>query len=128
MAMDRVPHLDLGPDLIEAIPEDLASFGAGERIIAIGIDEATQKERFGHILEAFSYGAPPHGGIAPGIDRLVMVLADTENIREVIAFPKVGGGYDPLMDAPSTIDAQQWAELGRGICRRWLDLATARRD
>lgn len=78
----------------------------------LGISEETQKERFGHILEAFSYGAPPHGGIAPGIDRLVMMLADTENIREVIAFPKVGGGYDPLMDAPSTIDPQQWAELG----------------
>jgi aspartyl-tRNA synthetase len=78
----------------------------------LGISDEVQKERFGHILEAFSYGAPPHGGIAPGIDRLVMVLADTENIREVIAFPKVGGGYDPLMDAPSTIDPQQWAELG----------------
>jgi aspartyl-tRNA synthetase len=78
----------------------------------IGIDETTQKERFGHILEAFSYGAPPHGGIAPGVDRLVMTLTDTENIREVIAFPKIGGGYDPMMDAPSTIDSQQWAELG----------------
>lgn len=78
----------------------------------LGIDEATQKERFGHILEAFSYGAPPHGGIAPGIDRMLMLLTDTENIREVIPFPKIGGGYDPMMDAPSTIDAQQWAELG----------------
>ena len=78
----------------------------------LGIDEKTQQERFGHMLEAFSYGAPPHGGIAPGIDRLVMALTDTENIREVIAFPKMGSGYDPMMDAPSTIDAQQWAELG----------------
>jgi aspartyl-tRNA synthetase len=78
----------------------------------LGIDEATQQERFGHILEAFSYGPPPHGGIAPGIDRLVMVLSDTENIREVIAFPKIGGGYDPMMDAPSTIDDLQWRELG----------------
>ncbi len=78
----------------------------------LGIDAATQQERFGHILEAFSYGAPPHGGIAPGIDRLVMVLTDTENIREVIAFPKIGGGYDPLMDAPSTVDEAQWKELG----------------
>ncbi len=78
----------------------------------LGIDEATQTERFGHIIEAFEYGAPPHGGIAPGIDRMVMVLTDTENIREVIAFPKMGNGYDPMMDAPSTIDPQQWAELG----------------
>lgn len=78
----------------------------------LGIDEATQKERFGHMLEAFSFGAPPHGGIAPGIDRLVMMLTDTENIREVIAFPKIGGGYDPMMDAPSTIDPAQWKELG----------------
>jgi aspartyl-tRNA synthetase len=78
----------------------------------LGIDAKTQQERFGHMLEAFSFGAPPHGGIAPGIDRLVMVLTDTENIREVIAFPKIGSGYDPMMDAPSTIDAQQWAELG----------------
>jgi aspartyl-tRNA synthetase len=78
----------------------------------LGIDEERQKERFGHILEAFSYGAPPHGGIAPGIDRLIMFLLNEENIREVIAFPKIGMGQDPLMDSPSTIDPQQWAELG----------------
>lgn len=78
----------------------------------LGIDAERQQERFGHILEAFQYGAPPHGGIAPGIDRLLMFLLDEENIREVIAFPKVGGGYDPFMDAPSTIDPLQWAEMG----------------
>ena len=78
----------------------------------LGIDETTQRERFGHILEAFSYGAPPHGGIAPGIDRWVMLLTDAANIREVIPFPKVGEGADPMMGAPSPIDAQQWAELG----------------
>jgi len=83
----------------------------------LGIDEATQKERFGHILEAFTYGAPPHGGIAPGIDRILMCLFDTDNVREVIAFPKVGGGYDPLMDAPSIIDPQQWAELGLKVVK-----------
>ncbi len=78
----------------------------------IGVDAETQKERFGHMLEAFKMGCPPHGGIAPGIDRLVMFLSDEENIREVIAFPKLGNGYDPLMDAPSTIDSKQWQELG----------------
>lgn len=78
----------------------------------LSIDEKTQRERFGHILEAFSYGAPPHGGIAPGIDRQIMILTDTENIREVIAFPKMGNGYDPMMDAPSEIDPAQWRELG----------------
>lgn len=81
----------------------------------IGLDEETQNERFGHMLEAFRFGAPPHGGIAPGIDRLVMLLTDDENIREVMAFPKMGNGYDPMMDAPSTIDPQQWAEMGLRI-------------
>lgn len=84
----------------------------------LGIDETTQRERFGHMLDAFSFGPPPHGGIAPGIDRLVMILADTDNIREVIAFPKMGGGYDPMMDAPSTIDDAQWAELGLQVRKK----------
>jgi aspartyl-tRNA synthetase len=78
----------------------------------LGIDEETQQARFGHILEAFQYGAPPHGGIAPGIDRYIMLLLGEDNIREVMAFPKTGNGYDPFMDAPSTIDPLQWAELG----------------
>ena len=78
----------------------------------LGIDEKTQQDRFGHILEAFQYGAPPHGGIAPGIDRLIMFLTDDDNIREVMAFPKIGQGYDPLMGAPSSVDRQQWVELG----------------
>lgn len=78
----------------------------------LGISNETQQERFGHILEAFSYGAPPHGGFAIGVDRMTALLTDAENIREVMAFPKTGGGYDPLMDAPSTIDSQQWAEIG----------------
>ena len=81
----------------------------------LGISEQIQRERFGHLLDAFSFGAPPHGGIAPGIDRLIMMLVDTENIREVIAFPKMGNGYDPMMDAPSTIDEAQWVELGLAL-------------
>ncbi len=78
----------------------------------IGVSEEAQQERFGHILEAFKLGAPPHGGIATGIDRLVMLLMNEENIREVIAFPKMGNGYDPMMDAPSAVDDAQWAEMG----------------
>jgi aspartyl-tRNA synthetase len=78
----------------------------------LGIDEQTQGERFGHILDAFKWGAPPHGGIAPGIDRLVMLLLGEDNIREVMAFPKIGGGYDPMMDAPGSVEDAQWSELG----------------
>ncbi len=84
----------------------------------LGIDAERQQERFGHILEAFSYGAPPHGGFASGIDRLIMNLLDEPNIREVIAFPKMGLGYDPLMDAPSTVDADQLRELGLTITKK----------
>ncbi|HEY3269220.1 MAG TPA: aspartate--tRNA ligase [Armatimonadota bacterium] len=69
------------------------------------------QERFGHIIEAFQYGAPPHGGIAPGIDRTVMLLLDTDNIREVMAFPKTTTGLDPMTDAPSLVDQAQLDEL-----------------
>ena len=77
----------------------------------IGIDEKTATDRFGHILEAFQYGAPPHGGIASGIDRLVMILAEESNIREVIAFPKNQAGRDVMADAPTQVEDQQLKDL-----------------
>ncbi len=77
----------------------------------IGLDPQVARERFGHMLEAFEYGTPPHGGIAPGIDRLCMVLAGEENIREVIAFPKNQQAADVMAGAPSVAEPQQLAEL-----------------
>ena len=77
----------------------------------LGLKEADIQQKFGHMLEAFEYGAPPHGGIAPGIDRLVMLLADEPNIREVIAFPKNQAARDLMADAPSPATDKQLAEL-----------------
>ena len=78
----------------------------------IGIDEAEADARFGFLLDALRYGAPPHGGIAMGIDRIVALLAGRDNIREVIAFPKATSGGDPLTGAPAPVDAMQLRELG----------------
>jgi aspartyl-tRNA synthetase len=79
-------------------------------LIGIGTEEA--QARFGFLLDALKYGAPPHGGIAMGIDRIVALLAGRENIREVIAFPKATSGGDPLTGAPAPVDAAQLRELG----------------
>lgn len=84
-----------------------------ERVFAVmGLDKAEAEEKFGFLLEAFMFGAPPHGGIAFGWDRTTALLAGMDSIREVVAFPKTGGGVDPLTDAPAPITAQQRKESG----------------
>ncbi|WP_408656901.1 aspartate--tRNA ligase [Jatrophihabitans sp.] len=84
-----------------------------ERVFAMmGLDEKQAQEKFGFLLDAFAYGAPPHGGIAFGWDRICALLSGTDSIRDVIAFPKTGGGYDPLTEAPAPITAEQRREAG----------------
>ena len=86
--------------------------------MALGHTKKEVQEKFGHLLEAFDYGVPPHGGIAPGIDRFVMIMTGEPNIREVIAFPKTGDGRDLMMLAPSELDKKQLDELGLGIKKK----------
>ena len=78
----------------------------------MGLAEEEAQEKFGFLLDAFKYGAPPHGGIAFGWDRICALLAGTESIRDVIAFPKSGGGFDPLTAAPAPITPEQRKEAG----------------
>jgi aspartyl-tRNA synthetase len=85
---------------------------------ALGISPEEQEAKFGHMLEAFKYGTPPHGGFAPGIDRIVMIMENEPNIREVIAFAKTGEGKDLMMGAPGDVSDKQLRELGLELKKR----------
>ena len=99
---------ELGGGSIRIHREDIQ-----KRVFAVmGLSEEEADEKFGFLLDAFKFGAPPHGGIAVGMDRICALLAGTDSIRDVIAFPKSGGGYDPLTAAPAEITAQQRKEAG----------------
>ncbi len=123
---EDLPFLESDPARCRAFCYDLVCNGSEAASGSIRIHKRDIQERifkmlgktddqiqaqFGHMLDAFDFGAPPHGGMAPGIDRLLMYLTDDDNVREVIAFPKSGGGFDPMMDAPSEVEDKQLKEL-----------------
>jgi aspartyl-tRNA synthetase len=123
---EDIPLLESAPEKVRSRSYDIVCNGhelssgsirihrreVQERVFRLlGYSPEQIEERFGHLLEALDYGAPPHGGVAPGIDRLVMLLAGEENIREVIAFPKNQAAYCPLTRAPDVVAPQQLEEL-----------------
>ena len=85
---------------------------------ALGFTDEEAMERFGHLINAFKFGAPPHGGLAYGLDRLCMLMAGAESIRDVIAFPKVQNASEPMTNCPDFVDDKQLDELSLAVTRR----------
>ena len=129
---EDIPLLDTDPAKVRAKAYDIilngCELGGGSIRIhdpelqtkmfeALGFTEARAKEQFGHLITAFSYGAPPHGGLAYGLDRLCMLLAGLDSIRDVIAFPKVQNASDLMMSCPDVVDDKQLDELSIAVTR-----------
>ena len=129
---EDIPLLDTDPAKVRAKAYDIilngCELGGGSIRIhdpelqtkmfeALGFTEERAKEQFGHLITAFSYGAPPHGGLAYGLDRLCMLLAGLDSIRDVIAFPKVQNASDLMMSCPDTVDAKQLDDLSIAVTR-----------
>ena len=124
---EDIPLLKTDPAKVRAVAYDIClngnELGGGSLRIyhrdlqekmfeALGFTKEEAYERFGFLLDAFRYGVPPHGGLAYGLDRMVMLMAKADSIREVIAFPKVKDASDPMSDAPNIVEEKQLRELG----------------
>jgi aspartyl-tRNA synthetase len=123
---DDLPLLETSPDKVRAVAYDIvcngAEVGGGSIRIhdnnvqqkifkLLGMSDEEAEAKFGFLLKALKYGAPPHGGVALGLDRLAMILAGTDNIRDVIAFPKTTSGLSLMDGSPSVVDEKQLEEL-----------------
>ena len=97
---------------------DLRPRDPGGHVRALGFTDEEAMERFGHLINAFKFGAPPHGGLAYGLDRLVMLMTGADSIRDVIAFPKVQNASEPMTQCPDFVDDKQLDELSLAVTRR----------
>lgn len=128
-----IPYLDSEPDKVYAKAYDLVLAGVelasgsiritdpelqGHMFRALGLSDEEAHEKFGFLTDAFQYGAPPHGGMGIGLDRLVMQMLGAATLRDVVAFPKVQNMTEPMTACPSPVDAEQLTELGLQACAK----------